>query len=125
MIAKWLWRLESTNSDNGLWYNAYGEKAWGIGDVNGCETKYLPMEYDERYRQDGRMWFSSCSNKNDLMHWYSVDDALELMASGFVFTRYLATEYHEYEMETVFIKETCLAREELDIRTLFGIEVDA
>lgn len=123
-MAKWLWRLESTDPDNGLWYNAHGEKAWGIGEVDGCETKYLPMEYDERYRQDGRMWFSSCSNRDDLLHWYSVDDALELVRRGFVFTRYLATEYHEYELETVFIKETCLAREELDIRTLFGVEVE-
>jgi hypothetical protein len=36
-----------------------------------------------------------------------------------VFTRYLATEYVEYPMETVFIKETCLKREEIDFLSLF------
>lgn len=120
MEPKWLWRLESTDPENGLWYNSHGNEAWGIGDIEGCETKYLPMEYDERYRQDGRMWFSSCSHKEDLMHWYSVEDAIALMEHGFVFTRYLAAEYYEYPLETVFSKETALKREEIDILSLFS-----
>ena len=78
------------------------------------------MGYDERYHKDGRNWFSSCSNRGDLMHWYSVQDALDILERGFVFTRYLATEYVEYPMETTFIKSTSLAREEIDIRALFG-----
>lgn len=77
------------------------------------------MEYDERYKKDGRDWFSSCSDKKDLAHWYSLQDALELIENGFVFTRYLATEYVEYENETTFIKDTCLAREEICISDLF------
>ena len=76
------------------------------------------MDYDERYHKDGRDWFSSCSNKEDLTHWYSLQDALDLIEKGFVFTRYLATEYVEYPMETTFIKETALKREVLDITTL-------
>ncbi len=119
MEPKWLWRLESATPDNGLWYDSRGNYVWGIGVVDGCVTKDMPMGFDPRYRQDGRMWFSSCSNRDDLMHWYSVEDAEELVAMGFVFTRYLATEYHEYDMETVFIKETSLAREVFDIRELF------
>ncbi len=78
------------------------------------------MDYDKRYKQDGRDWFSSCSNKEDLLHWYSLEDAKMLLANGFVFTRYLATEYHEYEQETVFIKETSLKREVIDIFDLFN-----
>ena len=117
--AKWLYRLESHNPNNGLWYNINGEKAWGIGVIEG-ETKNLPMEYDERYHVDGRNWFSSCSNKEDLIHWYSLEDALNLIENhGFVFTRYLATEYIEYEKETVFIKETALLKEELNIEEIF------
>jgi hypothetical protein len=54
------------------------------------------------------------------MHWYSLEDAKELISKGFVFTRYLATEYHEYEQQTVFIKETALYREEIDIFELLG-----
>ena len=77
------------------------------------------MDYDERYKQGGRDWFSSCSKKEDLMHWYSLEDAEKLLSKGFVFTRYLATEYHEYDQQTVFIKETSLYREEIDIFELF------
>ena len=117
---KWLYRLESTTPDNGLWYDSDGNLVWGIGKLPDCKTKDLPMDYDWRYRQDGRNWFSSCSRKEDLIHWYSLQDALDLIAHGFVFTRYLATEYVEYELETVFIKESCLKREEIDIEELFG-----
>ena len=120
-MAKWLYRLESKSPDNGLWYDLNNNYAFGIGNVSNCQTKDLPMEYDARYHIDGRNWFSSCSNKEDLLHWYSLENALELIASGFVFTRYLATEYIEYPLETVFIKETALAREEIDIRTLFKV----
>ena len=116
---KWLYRLESTDPNNGLWYNNNSEYVFGIGALPDCKTKDLPMDYDERYHKDGRLWHSSCSNKEDLMHWYSVQDALNLIANGFVFTRYLATEYVEYNMETTFIKETCLAREVIDIEDLF------
>jgi len=119
---KWLYRLEYKDGTCGLWYN--GEGKWcfeqGIGSLVGCKTKDLPMDHDERYKQGGRDWFSSCSNKEDLLHWYSLNDAEELIKKGFVFTRYLATEYHEYENETVFIKESSLVREEIDIFELFG-----
>ena len=119
---KWLYRLEYKDGTCGLWYN--GEGKWcfeqGIGSLVGCKTKDLPMDHDERYKQEGRDWFSSCSRKEDLMHWYSLKDAEELIKKGFVFTRYVATEYHEYENETVFIKESSLVREEIDIFELFG-----
>jgi hypothetical protein len=120
MEPKWLYLLESTDPAKGLWYNANGDLVWTIGEIPGCDTKYLPMDYDERYRQDGRRWHSSCTKKEDLRHWYTLEAALDLIENhGFVFARYLATEYHEYELETVFIKETCLKREEMDIRDVF------
>ena len=116
---KWLYRLESKTEDNGLWYSADGKYVFGIGSLPDCKTKDLPMGYDERYRMDGRHWFSSCSREEDLKYWYSLDDALRLIDNGFVFTRYLATEYTEYEHETTFIKDSCLAREVIDPVRLF------
>ena len=82
------------------------------------ERRWL-YHYDERYRQDGRMWYSSCSKEEDLLHWYSKEDAKTLKEKGFKFYKYLATEYHEYPMETVFIKDTCLDRVEIDIDEFF------
>jgi hypothetical protein len=120
---KWLYRLEFKDNSNGLWYNGEGEFCFktGIGSLGDtCKTKSLPMDYDERYKKDGRDWFSSCSNKEDLLHWYSAEDANILLSKGFVFTRYLATEYEEYENETTFIRETALEREELDFNKLFN-----
>ena len=53
---------------------------------------------------------SKTSNKEDLLHWYSLEDAKQLIKNGFVFTRYLAQDYIEYPLETTFLKETSLAR---------------
>ncbi len=120
---KWLYRLESTDPTAGLWYDSNGKLVWTIGQIDNCQTKYLPMDYDWRYRQGGRMWHSSCTNKEDLAHWYTLEAAMDLINNhGFVFTRYLATEYVEYPLETVFIKESCLKRETLDIREIFPDE---
>lgn len=119
MEPKWLYRLEAVNPEKGLWYNENNEYVWNIGELKDCKTKYLPMGYDARYHKDGRCWFSSCSKKEDLTHWFSLKDANDLINDGFVFTRYLATEYVEYELETTFIKETSLKREVIDINDLF------
>ena len=116
---KWLYRLEATDPEKGLWYNSNGEFVWNIGELPECRTKDLPMGYDPRYHKDGKSWFSSCSNKEDLMHWFGLKDANDLIANGFVFCRYLALEYVEYENETTFVKDTCLSREVLDINELF------
>ena len=122
MKPKWVYRFESTDPTNGLWYDNKGNFCFdkGIGSLDdSCKTKELPMGYDERYRQDGRMWFSSCTNQEDLTHWFSKEDARKLQEKGFKFYKYLATEYHEYPMETVFIKDTCIDRVEIDIDEFF------
>ena len=80
------------------------------------------MGYDERYHIDGKNWFSSCSKIEDLLHWYSKEDAEYLLANGFVFTKYLTKDYHEFELETVFLKETAEKREVIDFLSLFDKE---
>ena len=123
--AKWVYRLESIKPDNGLWYSGRGDWCFetGIGSLGDeCKTKALGMSYDARYKRYGRSWFSSCSRKEDLMHWYSKEDAKNLLERGFVFTRYLATEYYEYPQETTFIKHTSLKREVIDFDSLWEPE---
>lgn len=119
MNAKWLYRLEAIDKNNGLWYDSNGNYVWGCKDCSG-DAKNLPMDYDERYHVDGKNWFSACSKKEDLLHWYSLEDANYLIEHGFVFTKYLAKDYIEYPTkETVFLKETALSREEININDLF------
>ena len=89
-------------------------------EIPNCETKNLPMGYDERYQKDGRDWFSACSNKDDLTHWFSFENALELERRGFVFAKYLAVEYVEYPFETPFIKDTALERKIISAEEAMG-----
>ncbi len=116
--VKWLYRLESKDPNNGLWYNTKGDYVWGCKDCKG-EAKNLPMGYDDRYHIDGKNWFSSCSKEEDLLHWYSKEDAEYLLEHGFVFTKYLAKDYHEFQLETVFLKETAISRQEISFEDLF------
>lgn len=118
---KWLYRLEATTPGHGLWYDGNGNYVWDVGKLPACQTKDLPMGYDERYQKDGRSWYSSCTNQEDLTHWFSYGDAMELAKVGFVAAKYLATEYEEYPMETTFIKETALERVEISLDEFFGV----
>lgn len=119
MKPKWLYRLESTDENVGLWYNAQGEFVLTLAEIEHCATKDMPMDYDERYKQAGKDWYSSCSRISDLTHWYSIENAKALIHKGFRFSKYLATDYVEYDKETVFLKETCLERVTLNLEDLF------
>ena len=119
---KWLYRMEAKEAQNGLWYNASGEFVFGIGELENCPTQELEMGYDERYQQGGKDWFSACTEASDLRHWYSVENAKDLLENGFVFTKYLAVDYVEYEKETVFLKETALDRVEITLEEVYKNE---
>lgn len=92
---------------------------FGVVRIVKAKQKTYLWGYDERYHIDGKNWFSSCSNVEDLLHWYSREDAEYLLSNGFVFTKYLARDYHEFELETVFLKETAEKREVIDFLSLF------
>lgn len=117
---KWLYRFEATRPGHGLWYDENGHYCWDMGTLENSTTKDLPMGYDERYQKDGRNWYSSCSNQEDIKHWFSYDDAKKLQEIGFVAAKYLTTEYEEYDFETTFIKDTALERIELNLEEFFG-----
>ena len=46
--------------------------------------KDLPMDYDCRYHKDGKNWFSSCSQKEDMTNWLSLQDTKKLLTTGVV-----------------------------------------
>lgn len=117
-MGKWLYRLEAKDENNGLWYNSDNEYVWGCKICKG-DAKFLPMGYDERYHIDGKNWVSSCTNKEDLWHWFSKEDAKLLLENGFVFYQYYAEDYHEFELETVFLKETARSRRKISLAELF------
>lgn len=121
-MEKWVYRLESTTDNKGLWYDADGNYIFLIGELDNCPSRDIPMGYDERYRQGGKSWFSSCSDVAHLTHWFSIDNAKELIDRGFQFYKYLARDYVEYEKETVFLKETVKKRVPLSLEEVFNLK---
>ncbi len=120
MVAKWVYRLESIVPNKGLWYDHKGNFVETLKSVPNNTSHKLPMGYDERYKQDGKNWWSSCSRMEDLTHWYTVEDVRYLLNNGFALTRYLVVDFIEYEKETLFLKETAFRRVELTIGQVFG-----
>lgn len=119
-MAKWLYRLESTVPEKGLWYNSKKEFVCNVKDVPGNTTHTLPMDYDSRYQEGDKDWFSACSQLEDLTYWFSIEDAKQLVERDFVFTKYLAQDYREYDKETVFLKEAALDRVVLNVDEIFN-----
>lgn len=115
----WVYRLESLDPKNGLWYNADGEFVHGISKVAGCKTAYLPMGYDTRYHSKERNWVSGCLKVEDLAHWFSESDAKQLWALGFRFWMFQAVEYEIYDHEVAFNKETVLQRLRLKFNQVY------
>lgn len=122
-MTKWVYRLEADNPELGLWYDANGNYIELVKEIPGCVSAHLPMGYDERYQKDGRSWFSSTSNLEHMPHWFTRENAEHLIQRGFKFFRYLATEYVEYDVETTFIRDSALAREEMTLEQIYGEEL--
>lgn len=120
---QWVYRIEALDPAMGLWYNDSGDWVFeeGIGQTD-SPSRDLPMDYDERYQKDGKNWHSAGRNAIAMSHWFSRESAKDLMGKGYQLYRYLATEYIHYEFETCFIKETCLNREVVDYREVWGYD---
>ena len=119
---RWFYRIEAISPDKGLWYNDHTDWVFdeGIALTKNSSSIELPMDYDPRYRKDGRLWHSACEDKEKMKYWFDPVDAHYLLSNGYRLYRYLATEYHIYENEVCFIKATALKRIPLAPEVVFG-----
>src|SRR5699024_10274782 len=86
----------------------------GIAILQNSSLPSVPMDYDPLYTQDNKQWHSIIFEAKTVRAWFTQDDITQLVNQGITLYCYLATEYIHYEMETCFIKQTCLRKEKLN-----------
>jgi len=66
----------------------------------------LPMPYNDIYRTDNRIWYSSCATLEGLKGWFSETDVIELIQLNFVITQFDSPLWIELAKgEFIFPKE--------------------
>lgn len=101
-----IWRIENEETMVGMWYDKNGVPTNYIHSIDGI-SKDLPMDKDvEHYRQQGKEWYSGCSRKEDMFHWFSKDDITALNQDGYKLYEFEADEFIEEEFQTIFTRES-------------------
>jgi hypothetical protein len=116
-----IFRLENIESNHGMWYNKNGDFDPFITRLTEGKSADLPMGYNPRYRTEGLEWFSGTDNIEDMKHWFSERDALELFQNGYKLYVFDALHVLQVEHETMFTKASVLDKREIPLDTIWNI----
>ena len=83
-------------------------------------AKDFPMGVCEDHRRDGKKWYSAGKSKENMHHWFSKEDAENLVANGFVLFEYTVEEHFEKEHEILFTRESVIKTNVIDIKEIWG-----
>lgn len=116
-----IYRIENEATNHGMWYRLDGTYDPFIKTLTEGISKDLPMGYNERYSKDGLKWFSGCGNIEDMKHWFSALDALELHQNGYKLFEFEATQFSVVEYEVMFTKESVVSKKEIPLETIWDM----
>ena len=118
-VLQKIFRIENPGTMNGMWYNENGEYDPFIFNLTEGISAHLPMEPDERYGDNGQRWFSGCKDFQQLQHWFSNRDVVELGEAGYKLYVFTSQDFKNEEFQTIFTREWVVEQVELDINLLF------
>ncbi len=117
-----VYRIENQKTMHGMWYNSDGELDPFIKTLTEGISKDLPMEFDEKYGQNGKRWYSGCHDKGLLKNWFSLLDAKELSNAGYKLYEFDVTEYIIEEFQTIFTRESIISQVEIELSEVWKIK---
>ena len=120
MIIK-IYRIENKVSMHGMWYDNNGNYKPIIFDL--CPNsiaKDFPMDFCLDHKKDGKTWYSSGKSKENMQHWFSKEDAKNLIKNGFKLYEFEVIEWYEKEYEMLFTREGIILQKEIDIEEIWG-----
>lgn len=103
---------------HGMWYTNDGELNPYIDNLTEGISAHLPMDHHERYGQDNKRWYSGCQDLEQLKHWFSHRDILELNEAGYKLYEFHATQYQNEQYQTIFTRESIITQTEINLQTL-------
>lgn len=101
-----LYRIQHKDNAGSMWYNPDGSPNRIVDTLSDKRLASLPMEYDERYRKDGRIWQCAANSLDNLAYWFSPQDRVDLKNKGFVLAVFNAEEYEVEEHQTIFTRNS-------------------
>ena len=116
-----IFRIERTATGDGMWYDNDGSYNPFINTLSEGLSKDLPMDYDQRYGEDGLRWYSGCQSLEGIDQWFSNRDIVELIQGGFRLVRYDADRFHVEPTQVIFTKEHARLESVIPVETIWRI----
>lgn len=93
-MTKTFYRVCKPDTEQGLWYNFDGTFSGLIHDkFTFCKNSKLAMDFDPELVG----WLSATDNLEDLFHWFTPEDLINLQMYGWQIYAYEAENYRFYE----------------------------
>lgn len=109
---KKFYRVGSTTTTQGLWYDMQGNFTGLIHDkFSFCKNKDLLMPYDE----DLIDWLSATDSLEDLFNWFTREDIKKLSEFGYSVLVYETDDFKQYKNHLVINKQTSKLLEKIEI----------
>lgn len=108
-----LYRVQSRDNAGSMWYNPDGTSNRIVDRLTSDRLAKLPMEYDSRYREGGKIWQCAAWDIRHLNQWFSRQDMMELIDMNFHVVRFNAKEYVKEENQVIFTMKSVFNVEDI------------
>lgn len=117
-----IYRIEHPTDKDGMWYNIKGEPKKQIHKLcpNGV-AKDFPMPFNELHKKDGLNWCSAGGSVEQMNHWFSAEDAKNLLDNGYKLYELRVSEIQDLEKEVLFCREHIISTKEIELTEVWNI----
>lgn len=119
-----IYRIENDDTQHGMWYRADGTFDPFIFRLTEGKSANLPMEFDPRYGKDGLRWISAGASVQQMQHWFSTRDAVELFQAGYRLFEFDAMQVIVEKYQVLFTREGVKARKEIPLNRVWNVPLD-
>jgi hypothetical protein len=116
-----IYRIENPETWTGMWYNADGSYSGYIHSLTEGKSAWLPMDFDEKYRADGKTWLSAGKSIENMNQWFSVLDAYELDKAGYFLYEYVVSQYKVDDIQAYFTREGVVSQKQIKLNEVFDL----
>lgn len=120
-----IYRIEIPEDKNGMWYSKDGifQKKIHIICPEGI-AKDFPMPLNlELHRKDGLVWNSAGASIEQMNHWFTPTDAVNLMNNGFKLFEFEVNLFQELEHETLFCRDGVISQKTIPLETVWDMNI--
>src|SRR5690606_34380107 len=84
-------------------------------------AKDFPMPHNPLHRKDGKVWCSAGKSVEQMHHWFTTEDAQNLLNNGFKLYEFKVDEVQELEHEVLFCREDVIEEKEIELTKIWNI----